>query len=238
MSMKLLLALVPIMLLAAACGGGDGEAGDALLSIERLDLEDVELQPSDLFEPSFPNPYPDVVATVNGEEIAGEALVFQQVSFELGRQRILALGAPLQDPWMAGIEPTDPLEALIDDALLGQAVVRLGLLPTYQEAVEYTRKQEETALIVETSSDPGLVEEAREFRRLSGFPMEDWASDDDVVKEYRKSMGMILLRAQECGRLATPTPPGFTGSFGVDCTEFLASEREDADIEYFVVWAE
>ncbi len=222
MSVKLLLAIVPVMLLAAACGGGDGETDDALLSIERLEFENVELQPSDVFEPSFPNPYPDVVATVNGEEITGDALVFQQMWLELVRQRTTEFDAPLQSPWMADIESIDPLEALIEDELLDQAVARLGLLPTYQDAVEYTRKQEETALIVETSSDPG---------GLRGFSLEDWASDEEVVEEYRRGMGIAALRRQECADPFTPVQT-------IDCSAFLAIERDNADIEYFVVWAE
>ena len=228
----LVLAAVPI-LLAAACSGGDG-----LERIQRLNLEDVDLQPIDLFEPSYPNPYPDVVATVNGEDITNEDLAMRQVSWELARISASEAAETLGEAALAHIKSNDPLESVIDDALLRQAVVRLGLLPTYEEAVDYTRKQEENALIVEASADPDMVEEAREFRRLSGFPVEGWASSEEVVDNYRESMGTIALRQQECAPVATPTPPGLFGAGGLDCPAFLAEERENAEIEYFVVWAE
>ena len=241
MSMRLLLAAVPILLLAAACGGGAGDVDlvkntDSLQMIEPLDFEGEEVEFADLFPPVFESSYPEVLATVNGDPITRDMLVFMQVSGELRRRDLMEQDGVMRDQFVAQIDGTDPLETLIEEAVRNQAILRLGLLPTYEEAVEYTRTQEELAKHPRGVVQPGSEERSRELFRLQGYSYADWASNETLVEGYRMSLGFVELRRQEC--MSTLPPPNENVLTGPDCAEFLAQERENADIEYFVVWAE
>ncbi len=245
MSMRFLLAAVPVLLLAAACGGGDGAVNlvknaDGLYVIERLDLAKGDLALADIVDPSVPNPYPKVVATVNGEEITGDDLVVMEISRELERRGILKLDDSSLQHALEYSTAIGPLDALVEFALMRQAVSRLGLLASEEAAIEYTRGMEITYL----NSKEGAAnleginfDAVVELLRLQGFPSEDWSSNDELVEQHRETLGLLALRQQEC--LASPTPSlaSFI-HFGLDCADFLAEERENADIEYFVVWAE
>ncbi|MCH8008064.1 MAG: hypothetical protein IIC91_04300 [Chloroflexi bacterium] len=236
----LLLAAVPIMLLADACGGGDGAEDGAvntanLQVIERLDFEGVELEVADMFPPVLDSSYPDVVATVNGEPIMREALVFVQVSGELSRRDLIERDGVMRDQLVAQIEGSDPLESLIEEALTHQAILRLGLLPSYEEAAEFTRDQEELAKHPRGVVQPGSEERSRELFRLQGYSYADWASNVRLVEGYRMGLGINELHRQECTSYLPP--PNENVLAGTDCGDFLAAERENADIEYFVVWA-
>ncbi len=241
MFMKVVLAAVPILLLAAACGGGDGAEDGAgntanLQVIERFDFDGVELEVADMFPPVLESSYPDVVATVNGEPITRQVLVFIQVSGELSRRDLLEGDGVMRDQLVAQIDGTDPLETLIEEALTHQAIVRLGLLPSYEEAVEFTREQEEQAKHPQGTVQPGSEEASRERFRLQGFSYADWASNERLVEGYRMGLGVVELHRQEC--MSYLPPPNEDVLTGPDCAAFLAEERENADIEYFVAWAE
>ena len=207
---------------------------DGLYVIERLDFKGVDLELADLVKPSIPNPYPEIVATVNAEEIMGEELLVKEISLELGRRDIADVGEILKEQLLADSDSTDPLNSLIDYSLMKQAVERLGLLPSQEEAIEYTRQMEQTFL---QSAGVAGLESAVELLRLQGFPAEDWAANDELVERYSETLGLLALRQQECSPSPTPTPLAFFVDFGLDCAAFLTAERENAEIEYFVVWA-
>lgn len=228
--------------LSAACDGG-GEDGERV-RIRPLDLEGVELSLADYFDPPFVDQYPSVVAEVNGEAITGQALAARQVLLELSRRQLAGgsadvYGEEFMNLQLAEIESIDPLETLIDEELLRQAVNRLDYLPSYEEAVAYTNDQEEwhqEAMGQASAEERQLLEE---MLRLQGFPDEDWASDREVVEAHRQAMGLAGLKTALCKGATTmvPSTPGVNlVTSGRDCDEFLAEQRSDADIRYFVEW--
>ncbi len=234
-----LLSALALIGLSAACAGGGDE--DERVPIRRIDFTGVELSAADFFDPPFVDQYPEVVAEVNGEPITGEALVRRQVMLELSRRQLIgdtpeAFPEEYVSQQVADIESTDPLEAVIDQELERQAVERLDLLPSYDEAVAFTHEAEEA---FRKARDQGLLEqrqETEELLRLLDMPAEDWASHEEVVERYRQQMGIGALRNSVCKEVRTQTPGVL--SVGRDCTEFLAEERDKADIRYFVEWVE
>ena len=66
------------------------------------------------------------------------------------------------------------------------------------------------------------------------WPEDNWAESDVVISELQRS-GAILAVQDECG---PPVPDYSRSQINRDCAAFLAAERENAEIEYFVVWAE
>jgi hypothetical protein len=227
------------MLAAALCTSVGEKEKVVQIPIERLDLAGAELTFEDYLNPQFANDYPAVVATVNGEEITGEALVRQQVSLELSRRSVLEnlenMPQFFQEQ-LEDIEATDPLESLIDDELERQAIERLGLLPTYDEAVVYTDEAEAAFYDAGDGASDGR-EAALNMMRLQGLPTTNWASSEQLVEAYRRGAGKASLLQEVC---RSPTPEmGFLNVTNTrDCSDFLAEEREDADIVYYVRWAD
>ena len=249
MSMRILLALVPVLLLAVACGDSDGDRdlvknADGLYLIERLDLTNVPLEISDIIEPSIKNPYPDVVARVNGEEITGEDLFSKQVAQELVLREAIPNYLHVVLLMDTGGDIETPLESLIDERLLNQAILRLDLAPldadyylsileedlvryrefaTLEEIGEERRREYATA-----------VEEIEDALRLQDLPLEGWAASGPLHEKYRMGRGLVALVRSECSFIFA----NYERPLRSSCGEFLVTERENADIEYFVVWAE
>jgi hypothetical protein len=239
-----------VEVLLIACGGG-GSSGSlkyapTVVPIKHLDLSDMEVTTADVTNPPLAEGYPDVVTTVNGEPVTSRALASKQALLELGRRQWTGeIAGPLQeqaDAMLDRLQSLDPLEELIDDTLKRQAVERLGLLPSYEEAVDYTSEREEAFLHPRGTVSPENREETLETMRLQGFPTENWASDARVVEGYRQGMGFVRLRNEVCSKYETPapivTPHGFYSLPSSDCAGFLAQERETADIVYYVRWAD
>ena len=249
MSMKLLLFAVPTLLLAAACGGGDG---DGLERIQRLNLDGTryEVGYQDRIVPPIASPYPVLVARVNGEEVTGAMLTLKQVELAVLLQNYpeLAEQSGLPDEILAVVDAAfdeaDPLELLIDDVLLQQAAVRLGYVPPYEEVVERARNLDKSASAAEAvlaQSSPDQVAMFKEQQLRLGYPEGDTASDPVRIAAFRDNLAIRNIREAECEELDPNRgienfDPVRTGSN--DCGEFLVAERENADIEYFVVWAE
>jgi len=246
-----LLLIAGALALASACGGDDGKPEVERVPIRHLDFEGMELTAADYFDPPFVDQYPDVVAEVNGEEITGAHLASQQVYMELDRRYYLTdVPDVFPDSYAASrleeLAATDPLEELIDRALQRQAVERLGLLPSYEEAVAYTRERE--ADIAKLSPEDRA--EADELNRLQGLPITDWASNEGIVEASRYAMGQAALRSRVCPTYppppvpgeptATPIPegPGTVVVSGLGCGGLIAHERERADVVYYVRWVD
>ena len=208
MSMRLLLAFVAFAALAVACSSDPSEP----VVIERIDVDALGLVFDDAFDPALAKQYPDVVARVNGKRVSGSDLVLYQVGTS-GRSLL----------------EIDPLETAIDMELLAQAGERLGHGITHEQAVEI-------AIAIERNTKRGLSEEElarhHELSLARGWPAENWGESDVVVKAYQRSSGIGLTMTAECD------PPDPRRSGGSECDDFLSEERENADIEYFVVWAE
>ncbi len=235
----MLLTLLMLPFLATACGGGEA---DSRVGIRHLDLDDVELSWSDYFDPPFADQYPLVVADVTRVPITGQALAAEQVLQELTRRQAVQnsddpIAADLLDPQLTETESNDPLEALIDEEVLRQAVERRGFLPSYEDAVEYTRELEEQFQDAMAGASVEERQSMQELLRLEGFPDQDWAADGNVVDVIRQEMGLAQLRSAVC-ETSTPATLGTVNliSSGWDCSEFLAERRTDADIRYFVKW--
>ena len=252
MSMRfLLLALVPIMLLAAACSGDDDELvknADGLFVVERLDLEggSYEIGYQDRIVPALESPYPALVARVNGESITGEMLTLKQaeLAVQLRQYPEIAEQSGMPDEFLALVEPAfenaDPLELLIDDVLLQQAAVRLGYEVSYEKALEIARDIDAAAKRAVAEASPELLEMAEDRRVRLGYPAGDTASDPLRVAEFQVNRGTYDLQQAECDER---DPTGGIEDFdplhtGRDCLAFLDAERENANIDYFVVWAD
>lgn len=241
-SCSALLALA-LVLVAAGCGGGGDRDADGLVTIHRLDLEDADLDPLYFFNPPPEHSYPDVVAAVNGVEITGDSLASREVMLELGERQLRgALGDALPETFLAqelsDLESDDPLEDLINDELKRQAVERLGLLPSHEEAVAYTRQQEEDFTRPQATVSPEDKEQMLEMLRRLGFPTEDWASSERIVETYRQQMGLAQLGRDQCRPLPTPSPGATSYRGGIDCSDFLRQERARAEIVYYARWAD
>ena len=70
----------------------------------------------------------------------------KEISLELGRRDIADVGEILKEQLLADSDSTDPLHSRIDYSRMKQAVERLVLLPSQEEAIEYTRQMEQTFL--------------------------------------------------------------------------------------------
>lgn len=215
-------------LIATACGGGDGGDPERVI-IERLDLAEIELSVKDYVDPPFTDQYPDVVATVNGEEITGLALASRQVLLEMN---LRYAGARLAD-----FESTDPLEEAVDEALLRQATVRLDYKASAEEGAAHVREQQELfgrSGDLELETRKGMEEAARQL----GYPSWlAWTTSDEAVETYRISVGLGRLQRDHCDPVPTAEESG-VGTTGRDCAAFLEEERSRAEIVYFVRWAD
>ena len=195
--------------------------------IERLDLTNVSLEVSDIIEPRIKNPYPDVVARVNGEEITGKELLANQIGVELEqRGDIYGFHRAVLIPSTFGSR-IRPLETLVDIRLMEQAAVRLNLVSVRSREVNSEREED----IANVGEPYGA--EVRELLRLQGLPTEGWTATDAYINSFSLLEGVMLVQRDEC-----PTGPGFELPLLAGCPAFLAEERENAEIEYFVVWAE
>lgn len=237
MALLTLLLAVALISLSAACGGGEEDV--KRLPIRHLDFTGVEISFADYFNPPFADAYPEVVAEVSGEPITGEALAARQVMLELNRRDLVAHPIPgeLGEQQLSNITSLDPLEALIDEELQRQAVERMDLLPSYEEAVEYTREIEESFKEAGEQGTPEERQQMLEFLRRQGWPTEDWASSEEVVEGYRQQMGIGRLKNEVCKREAT-VENYLNLSVRYDCDDLLREERSRADIDYFVEWVD
>jgi hypothetical protein len=244
---EVVLAVSAVSTLALLGCGGGGSDDSGLVAIHRIELDDVDPAFESQFTPppSLLGRYPAAVADVNGKPISGDALVAEQIRLAFtGRQ--LDAYQDMENVFpeayineeRSEIESTDPLESLIDKELLRQAVERLGLLPSHEEAEELARAAEEAFLGRTEGAEnrEGLYETLR----VLGWPDHDWASNEKIVETYRRGTGMTRLRKEHCEE---PTPQPVTAllgfhSGGYDCSAFLAQERESADIVYYVRWAD
>ncbi len=248
MSMRILLAVLPLLLLAAACGGGDGDGPE---QISRLNLEGTryEIGYQDRIIPPIASPYPALVARVNGEPITGQMLTLKQVELAVRVQQYpeLAEQVGLTDEMLviidAAFEKANPLELLLEDILLEQAAARLGYIPSYEEVVERARDLDESAVAAEATlaqSSPEQVAMFKEQQLRLDYPEGDRASDPVRIADLRDNLSIWNLRESECDQkeLTSDIENVDWVRTGPDCSAFLAAERENAEIEYFVAWAE
>jgi hypothetical protein len=248
------------VLLIACGGGGSGESvqyasvkyAATVVPIKHPDLSGEALPAASVFQPPFADQYPAVVAEVNGKPITGKQLATEQVGLELSRRNLLKTTPDEFPPgyvksWLQEAKSADPFKIIIDDELERQAVERLGLSPTHDEAVTYTRQ-------LEAIYDQGLALVSPDQRaqqidlyQQEGFPATDWASDDRIVEQYGALLGLRNLARQVCPKYETPVPaptlpPEYLGfvniSAGKSCAAFLVQERKHADIVYYVKWAD
>ena len=108
-----------------------------------------------------------------------------------------------------------------------QAAIRLNLVSVRSREVNSEREED----IANVGEPYGA--EVRELLRLQGLPTEGWTATDAYINSFSLLEGVMLVQRDEC-----PTGPGFELPFLAGCSAFLAEERENAEIEYFVVWAE
>lgn len=214
MKMIILVCAAISLLAGLACGGGSNEPEVVRVPIHRLNFDGMELTLEDLNDLPFADAYPAIVAEVNGEPISGQALAQRQVMQELSRRDASTISEELfRDQMLANIESIDPLEKLIDDALQRQAIERLGLRASDEEAVEYAKTHE--ASVTQPRATVSL-------------------------EAYRQIVSNMKFEREACptATAAFPLTPGVNFRGSPACDEFLRKEREDAEIVYYVVWAD
>ncbi len=241
-SSVILLVILLLVAAGAACSDGDG-----LASISRLDFdpEDHFLNVFGDVVPPVEHDYPDVVARVNGETITGNDLMTSVVQLEHDRlsfERIVSQAGLIDEesvPLLDQFGKANPLEMVINEALLRQAVLREGTLASREEVEVSLREQEARMYSARFDRTPEELAELQEGLLLYGYPATDWASDDQIVEYLRMSQGIQYLS----GRVCDEPPEMFldrdpTRPTSHDCSAFLASERAAADIEVYVRWAD
>ncbi|MEX2160024.1 MAG: hypothetical protein WEB04_11540 [Dehalococcoidia bacterium] len=230
------LVLIAVALVLTVGGNGEQEDDSGRVEIYHLRFYQAELSLVDNQSPpqQYVDQYPAVVAEVGGVPITGETLAARQVLMELNRRDATASSdKALRERQLAYIDTIDSLEAIIDDELKRQAVDRLGLLPSYEDAVAYTKN------IEAQFDDASLDATARELLKGQGFPDHDWASNSKIVEGYRQGMGLAKLLHEVCPTFEPPPTPAQGLDFrSASCTGFLRQERERGDITYFVRWAD
>jgi hypothetical protein len=243
--------LAAIAMALIACGGrssGSVKYAPTVVPIKHLNLSGVEITYKEVRQPPGVDQYPAVVATVNGTPVTGTQLASQQVLLEANKRSSTALAARFPDPMLqaqaASVASKDPLEAAIDEQLKKQAIERLGLLPSHDEAVKYTRDWEANVEQGLPNLPPDQRAQQVAMLQDEGFPASDWASSDTIVTLYEYMMAETRLTTKVCSKYRTPTPPttpsgllSLPSTFS-DCAAFLAQERKSADIVYYVRWAD
>jgi hypothetical protein len=235
--------LAAIAMALVACGGGSSGSvkyAPTVVAIRHVDLAGVTLTYKEVRQPPFADQYPAVVATVNGTPVTGTQLAVQEVFLEANKRSYTETTARFLDPMLqareASIASKDPLEAAIDEQLKEQAIQRLGLLPSHDEAAQYTRDQEATVEQGLARATPDQRDQTIVMLKDEGFPASDWASSDTIVSFYQAMMAEIRLTTKVCLKYDAPLPPttpnGFLSlpSTRSDCSGFLAQQRKNADI--------
>ena len=240
-----LLGLVTVALLIIACGGGGGGSvkyAPTVVPIKHLDLSSVALSYKEFRSPPGADQYPAIVVTVNDTPVSGTELARQEVVVEWSKRSRAGLPdfALAQLP-PEGVAPRDALEAAIDEQLKQQAIQRLGLLPSHDQAVQYTRDQEATTEKSLAIATPEQRATTIAMLQDEGFPASDWASSDLVVSFYAQMMAVIQL-GHTCHNYNAHTPDPTLGFANLiiasSCAGFLANERKSAQIVYYVRWAD
>ena len=167
------------------------------------------------------SPYPEVVATVNGEPIGGLALAQVEQAFEEQAKR---------QPQDLPLPQQDPLDFLIDQHLMLQAADRLGLTPTRQEVEAYAR-------MWEARLNDLPLEQRLEFETLmaaQGLPTEDFTDNETLMAAYEQSLKLVKLREYMRQQVAQeqriPVDRVTPAQVAEAMEAFLAAERAKADI--------
>ena len=238
------LAALGLVFAALACGGGSSSSvtyAPTVVSIKRIDFTGVDLSAEDIFNPPVPAEYPQVVAEVNGESISAKQLASLEVGLEMTKRQAVDIPRPeLAAQVSAEAEATDPLKAVTDEEIVRQAVERMGLVPSYAEAVTYTRERE-----AEFDKLPLNEQELTlPYLRAQGMPTSDWASSSQLVDLFRYEMGVSRLR----GELVKERMPDYKPSNSrivikgsledTVLNDFATKERKNAKIVYYVRWAD
>ncbi len=243
MRVAMLGGLAAMALALVACGGG-GSSGSVkyaatVVPIKHLDLSSTDLSVVTVLDPPFADQYPTVVATVNGQTLSGSQLASEEMELELNR-RSLTPEMLATFPELGTRPPADPLDWVISDAVQQQAVERLGLLPTRDEAIAFARQRQSETEAALAQMTPGDRARTMDRLRAEGFPSSDWGSDDRAIQFYRQDVGTSRLRSF-CARNESPNLPteDLSASIGPStCSRFLANERKHADVVYYVRWAD
>ncbi len=208
---------LPLLVLLMIAGAYWSRENHDMVEIERIDVVGLGLVFVDAFDPVLAEQYPDTVARVNGRAITGADLVLYQVGTTSG-----------------SLPEFDPLETAIGQELLAQAGERLGHVPTYEEMAELAGIVELNTLYHGLESQRQAALETAIGR---GWPPENWEESEVVVKALQRSRAIQDTQSMECD---SPTLEEVRSGarLVLDCFDFLAAERENAVIEYFVVWAE
>lgn len=238
--------IVLSLLLTAAAGLIFAIGADGRTPITRLNFDPAQHIPRIYGEvvPPVDHDYPAVVARVNGEALVGDALMERQVQFESERlsfeRNVMEAGLTEEElaSFAVQFEEADPLELLIEEALLRQAVASEGMLPSHEEAKESVRLNEASSMEVIANAGPEGRLALEEALRLMGYPESDWASDERIVNWMRERTGLVRLREQVCNGPAGDIEQYDAVRGNPDCSAFLAAERAAADIEVYVRWVD
>ncbi len=171
-----------------------------------------------------PNPFPDVVATVNGQEISGTGLAHRVETLRINYERE-AGGVPDQESLV-----TEALDALIANELLAQEAEERGLWPSEDEVVAQAQRMKE--IILELPPTSPQREAAETLWEGQGFSIDEIDSNPVILQDVARA----LATGRVTSDLGRP-PPG--QSLDIDAVraaikDFTDSLWSEADIAIYV----
>jgi hypothetical protein len=172
-----------------------------------------------------PNPFPDVVATVSGQDISGTALARKM---EILRINYEDAASSVPDE---GQLITEALDLLIQNELLAQEAEERGLWPTQEEVVAQAQMMKE--IILELSPTSPQREAAETLLREQGFDISGLDSDPAILREIERALGIARITSD----VEASPPPG--QSLDIDAVRAAIKElgdslRSDAEISIYV----
>ncbi len=212
-----------------------------LVPIKHIHYSGVVLIFTDYSQPPLADGYPIVVATANGAPVTGVRLAGEQVHLELTRRNMLnslpRLGVPQAtiDRQVAAIGSIDSLEAVIDRELERQVAERLGFMPSLEQALTLTRQAEDQSNAALAAASPEARPQLEQMLTAQGLLNTDWAAKPQLVELFRIQRGLTVLHQKKCKPASVQNA---AMADGYDCSGLMTKERKQADIVYYVRWAD
>ncbi len=226
-----LVVIATVVALLLACGGGDSDAPTPTVPLPaELSLlaqgNGVSVDSATATRiVNAPNPFPDVAATVNGQEISGTALARNVEILRINYEG--AVGSVPDEGQLI----TEALDLLIQNELLAQAARERGLWPSEDEVVAQAQKMKEIILDLPPTSPQR--EAAETLLREQGFSIDEIDSDPVMLREIERALAIARITSD----VQVSPPPG--QSLDIDAVRAAIKElgdslRSEADIAIYV----
>ncbi|MDO8612821.1 MAG: SurA N-terminal domain-containing protein [Dehalococcoidia bacterium] len=175
-----------------------------------------------------PNPFPEVVATVNGQPISGTALARRVEILRMNYEDGLLTGRPGEGQLVA-----DALDALIRNELLVQAAKERGVWPTQEEVIAQARRLKEAVLQLPIGSPER--EAALRLWEEQGVTVDEIDSDPTVLEGLARELATGRVTS-DLGR-PPPGSPTDIDAHRAAVSGFVDTLRAEAKIDVYVATA-